>query len=409
METENNEGMPLNLPERRRYVAEVAPRYQESTKGQKMAILSEFVAISALNRKYASWVLTQHGRHCCFHQGANLVVLQTDARVHPVRRRDRRYPAALLHKPLLALWELSGFLCSKRLVVFIQELTAHPGEIAALALSAETLPLLRQISPASIDRLIRPLRQKFLLRGRSHTRPGHSLMSQVPVSPYFTQNFTEPGHLQIDLVGHDGGNARGEFCFTLTATDPVLGWTLCKALLNKAQRWVILALEEILQEYPLTILELHSDCGSEFMNRYFLQWCRTRGIRLTRSRPGRKNDNCHVEQKNDDVVRKTVGYYRFTGEEDRDRLVQLYAALNPLRNAFIPSMKLTAKRREGARIIKTYDRPLTPFDRLLAWEPLAAPARQALVLWKQSLSFLELKTRQAAVMKELMLKQKRVA
>jgi transposase InsO family protein len=409
VETTNNEGMPLNLPERRRYVAEVAQRYQESSKGQKMAILNEFVAISALNRNYASWVLAQHGRRCRFHQGPNLVEIKADSRLRSRRRRDRRYPETLLRKPLVALWEISGFLCSKRLVVFIQELAEHPLDLAALELSAETLPLLRRISPASIDRLIKPMRQKFLLRGRSHTRPGHSLMSQVPVSPYFTQNFTEPGHLQIDLVGHDGGNARGEFCFTLTATDPVLGWTLCKALLNKAQRWVIMALEEILREYPLTILELHSDCGSEFMNRFFLEWCRTRGIRLTRSRPGRKNDNCHVEQKNDDVVRKTVGYYRFAGEEDRDLLAQLYAALNPLRNAFIPSMKLTAKRREGARIIKTYDRPLTPYERLLAWETITMPVRQEITLWKQSLSFLELKTRQAVAMKDLMLRQKRLA
>jgi transposase InsO family protein len=174
-------------------------------------------------------------------------------------------------------------------------------------------------------------------------------MKQVPIRTSFDKTVA-PGFLEVDLVGHDGGLARGEFCYTLTLTDPATGWTWVKGLLNKAQRWVILAMAEAIEDYRLPVRGIHSDSGSEFINRYFMEFCRSRGIEFTRSRPGRKNDNCHVEQKNDAVVRNTVGYFRLSGPKDLKRLNEVYVWENQSVNFLEPSMKLKEKVRVGSKI-----------------------------------------------------------
>ena len=135
-----------------------------------------------------------------------------------------------------------------------------------------------------------------------------------------------PGHFQMDLVGHDGGITTGQCCFTLTMTDVCLGWTERRAVLNRAARWVLLALQDMQEDVPFEIEELHPDNGSEFINQTLVRYCKEMAIALTRSRASRKNDNCYVEQKNFDAVRKLVGYARFTTPETVDLLNTLYKA-----------------------------------------------------------------------------------
>ena len=402
--------MSLSIQERRRVISETAPRFQQARKGQKSIILKEFIALTDLDRHYAAWVLREQGRKLVLKHGPHRIVFQKDVNCPQRRKRDRRYPIKLLRQPILDLWEASGYLCSRRLVVFMQAVLHQTDFREGLSLSEAVVNHLLTISSSSIDRLIRPMRQKFLMQGRSHTRPGALFSSKIPISPHFDQNFKIPGHLQIDLVGHDGGTVRGENCFTLTVTDPATGWTVCCSLLNKAQKWVVDALEEVLKAYPIPILEIHSDSGSEFINAHLFRWCQKHHLKFTRSRPNRKNDNCYVEQKNDDVVRKTVGYFRFAGEEDRDNLAALYAALMPIRNVFIPSAKLKGKHREGAKIIKTYDRPMTPMERLLLSGVLSSEKAEEMRLWRNGLSFSNLKMVQREALRKLLdLRSKGVA
>jgi hypothetical protein len=278
--------------------------------------------------------------------------------------------------------------------------------VPGLLIDSGVIESLHSMSPATIDRLLKPERIQWNLYGRSCTRSGGTILTRVPVVPYYHQKFAEPGHLQIDLVSHDGGNPRGEYCFTLTLTDPATTWTVCKILLNKAHRWVMEAIESALTEYPFEVVEIHSDSGSEFVNWALLKWCKQRGIRLTRSRPNRKNDNCYVEQKNDDVVRKTVGYHRYEGFEARDLLANLYEVTNWIRNFHTPSMKLREKIRVGSRVRKVYDRPMTPFERLLDWEGLKTEKREVLQRTLVAHSLLEMRRRQADLARTLLHRQK---
>jgi transposase InsO family protein len=253
----------------------------------------------------------------------------------------------------------------------LPHLSAHPG----LRISHTVEQKLASISAASIDRLLRPARKKLFLKGIQHTKPAAALAAQIPIRTFGEWDEVGPGHLQLDLVGHDGGNAGGTFCFTLCATDVCTGWVERRALLTKAARWVCAALPQMFSAFPYPIVEIHPDNGSEFINRNLLSWCKERGVCMTRSRAGRKNDNCYVEQKNFDAVRKLVGYYRYTGERCVSLLNELYLAHGLLQNYVYPSQKLLSKVRHGSTVSKRYDAPQCPADRVLALSTTAGKAR----------------------------------
>jgi hypothetical protein len=91
-------------------------------------------------------------------------------------------------------------------------------------------------------------------RGRSHTKPGTLLKSQIPIRTWAEWDDAVAGFVEIDLVGHEGGNNAGEFCFTLTVTDIATGWTVNRSVRNKAAKWVLEALEHISAVFPFPII-----------------------------------------------------------------------------------------------------------------------------------------------------------
>ena len=149
-------------------------------------------------------------------------------------------------------------------------------------------------------------------------------------------------------------------------------------MLNKAQRHVFSALQAIGNRLPFPYKGIDSDNGSEFINAHLYNWCKKENICFTRSRPNRKNDNCHVEQKNWHVVRRNIGYNRYEGQEAVDAMNDYYALLRLYSNFFLPQTKLVDKIRVGARIRKKYDTPKTPYRRLMESDIIPAHAKAAL-------------------------------
>ena len=149
--------------------------------------------------------------------------------------------------------------------------------------------------------------EQVQLKGRSHTKPGSLLKSQIAMRTWADWDDARPGFVEIDLVGHDGGNAAGPHAFTLTVTDIATGWTENRSVRNKAAKRVLAALDDIADKMPFPMLGIDSDNGSEFINVHLLHWCQRRKITFIRSRPGNMNDGCHVEQKNWAMVRSVVG------------------------------------------------------------------------------------------------------
>jgi transposase InsO family protein len=236
----------------------------------------------------------------------------------------------------------------------------------AFGITAETAEMLKKISPATIDRCLRKDKQALRLKGKSLTKPVDSLKSRIPIRTFYSaEERKKPGFWQIDTVHHCGQATSGQYLHTLTATDVSSGWIELHSLLNNAQKWTFEALAHIKATALIPVSEFHSDNGSEFINNATERWCADNHIPFTRSRDHKKNDNCFVEQKNGAVVRSYVDYDRLEGLEEQALLAAVYQPLVPLLNFFMPSQKLITKLRIGSKEIKKYDKPTSPFQRLL--------------------------------------------
>jgi len=247
-----------------------------------------------------------------------------------------------------------------------------------LVLSDDETALLVSMSPASIDRHLAPERARLVSRGRSHTKPGTLLKSQIPVRTWAEWNEDTPGFVEIDLVGHEGGNSSGEFCFTLTVTDIATGWTINRSVKNKAAIWVFEAIRYVIAQFPFPILGIDSDNGSEFINAHLLAFCVENSITFTRSRSGNKNDGAHVEQKNWTHVRELVGYLRFDTEAELAVLNRIWELDRIYTNYLLAQQKLVFKQRHGAKVTKKYDRAVTPFGRTSARTEVTEACRTAM-------------------------------
>jgi hypothetical protein len=266
---------------------------------------------------------------------------------------------------LRVCWAVLDGPAGKRLAPALPQLVWSLRRHGELDIDDGLAQLLSTMSAATIDRRLAADRASLQLKGRCHTKPGSLLKSQIPMRTWADWDQARPGFVEIDLVGHEGGDNNGDFASSLTVTDIATGWTEVRSVRNKAARHVFCALVEIQAALPFTLLGIDSDNGSEFINDHLLRWCVNQQITFTRSRPANKNDGCHVEQKNWDIARRTVGYWRYDTPSEVALLNQIWAALSPLINLFTPQQKLLTKTRVGAKVTKTYDIGQTPRQRLL--------------------------------------------
>lgn len=352
--------MRLDLVTRKKIANEITGRYLKASKKERGRILDEFCELTGYNRSYAAWLLRQD-------QPARR--LGAKAGKKPQRKAGRgRKPVygGEVKAPLVRIWAVLDCPCGKRLTAALPETVKALERFGELKVTDEVRDKLLRMSPATADRLLAPERHKFTLKSRHKTRPGSLLKHQVPIRTFADWDEERAGFCEMDLVGHDGGSTAGEYCLSLDVTDVKSGWTELRAVRNKAQRWTFEALERIRCDMPFPLLGVDSDNGSEFINAYLVEYCKTNEITFTRSRPYRKNDNCFVEQKNYTAVRRYTGYPRYEGDEDLELLNQLYEVLCPYLNFFQPQARLIEKVRDGSRVTKRYDYPKTPYRRLLA-------------------------------------------
>jgi len=354
--------MRLKMKARQEVTAVTAGQYRGASKKGKGVILEQFMSTTGYSRWYARFVLRHQGRRVQADKHRTLLAVSGSRRA---RKRRRIYDEKVV-AALLKLWRLMDYICGKRLQPVLTELVVVLERHHEFSCDRETRAKLLRISAASIDRLLKPERRKHELRGRSRTKPGTLLKQQIPIRTFAEWDEQQPGFVEVDLVGHDGGVAAGDYCQTLDLTDVATTWTETMAVRNKAQAWVFEALKTLRKNLPFPLRGLDSDNGSEFINDYLLAYCRGEKLTFTRSRPYRKNDNCFVEQKNYSIVRRAVGYQRYDTEAQLHLLNELYARLRLYSNFFQPTMKLKSKVRVGSRVTKRYDRAQTPYQRVLA-------------------------------------------
>lgn len=385
------------MKERKAVTSVTAGRYREARKKEKQQMLDEFCRTTGYNRCYARLVLRNHGRRVSLAADRAVVgdVEQKQQRLKP-KVYDTKVGQALVQ-----IWLLLDYLCGKRLVAVLPEMVARLEQFGELRLEPETRQKLLQLSAATADRMLQPERRKHQLRGRSGTRPGTFLKHQIPIRTFSEWNEQRPGFVEMDLVAHDGGLSLGDYCQTLDITDVCTGWTEALAVPNKAQVWVFEAIAKARQRLPFPLLGIDSDNGSEFINQQLLNYCQQQHITFTRARPYRKNDNCYVEQKNYSIVRRTVGYQRFDTAAELLILNQLYGSLRLYSNFFLPTMKLKSKERLGSQVRKTYEAPLTPYQRVLDSPDVAVADKQNLRRQYEELNPAALKRQIAKLQKQL--------
>ena len=365
-----------NLPMsyKKTYAETVRLRYQRSSRREKAIILNELCLNCNYTRKHAIKVL-------------NYPMATIADKIYQKRGPKPKYSYEKFLEPLGIIWQAAGKPCSKKMKVILSEWIGHYQQTYG-QLEAEIVNGLTTISAATIDRLLTGSKYRAQPKGISGTRPGTLLKKHIAIHSN-SWDYTVPGHFESDTVALCGNTIIGGFVWCVNMTDIATGWTEMRASWNKASESILNQIADIEKSLPMPILGFDSDNGSEFINNILLNYFtkREQPVKFTRSRPYRKNDAAHIEQKNFTHIRQLLGYERFSDPSLVPMLNDLFKNdLSLFNNHFIPSMKLASKKRVGSNILKKYHKPITPYASLLQDETLSPLNKQKLIEFHKTLN-----------------------
>lgn len=351
---------------KRTYMETIWLRYKRTKRrAEKSALITELCLTCHWHRKHAIRALKNYKRF---------------TKPKPKRRgKPSVYNTPSVIEPLKQIWLAAGQPCSKLLKhtirlwlpYYAQEFTDLP---------PNTVHALLKISPATIDRILKPTRVKYTKRGRSTTKPGTLLRKSIPIK---TDQWDErrPGFLEADTVAHCGDTVAGRFIYTLNLVDIATGWTEQRAVWGKGEKGVLKQIKNVERMLPFPLRGFDCDNGGEFINYHLIKHFgnKVSPVQFTRSRSYRSDDNAHIEQKNWTHVRQWFGYYRLESQKIVPLMNNLYKAEWRLfHNFFCPSVKLIEKKRVASKTIKRYDMPKTPYQRVLESPEVSNEKKQIL-------------------------------
>lgn len=345
----------IDMAARRQVTNKLRGQYRKASKADKGKILDRVVATTGMGRSTARRMLT----------GPRLPdpAEQVDGRRLRARGFSDDARALLEH-----VWALMGMPCGKYLVVMLGvwlPLLAGAGDLDKPFATEDALAQLKAMSAATVDRYLKPARDRMRIKGISTTKPSPLLRNPISIRTCADEAPEAPGVIEADTVAHCGPTLIGEFARTLTMTDVVTGWTENHSIPNNAAKWIVEGIEELQARFPLAMVIFDSDCGGEFINHEVAAWLQDRDIEQTRSRPYQKNDQAHVESKNNHVVRKHAFYWRYDTPQELELLNRLWRLVSLRLNFFTPTKKAVGHTTtaEGRRK-RIYDKPATPWQRL---------------------------------------------
>ncbi|MDN5997604.1 integrase catalytic domain-containing protein [Acidipropionibacterium jensenii] len=350
----------LSMAARREITKKYAHQYRAASKKDKSVLLDSLTATTGWTRDHARRAI----RAALTRKGA--------ASQQKRRPRPRKYSYDAV-KVLQHVWSVTGQPSGKYLAPVMDdtlnrlERFKEFGKVTRRATPA-VLTELRSMSAATIDRYLKPFKDAaYPAAGLSATRPApHILRAAVPLRTSLDGPITDPGLVEVDTVAHCGHTLVGEFLWTLSATLPVSGYTVLTTVKNKAFVHIGAGMDRIVDQMPVPVAEVHVDNGSEFINWGLIDWAKGHDIAMSRSRPYKKNDNAHVEQRNGDWVRRHAFRYRYETATELQLLNQLWPLVMARKNHLLPCVKAIGWTTTSAgRRKRVYDKPKTPYQRLV--------------------------------------------
>ena len=384
----------LNPKQKKIIISANQKLYKKASKKEKTLILNDLQIITGYSRKYIIYLLNTHNKTIT--RKGNVILKADITKTSTSKRGRKRIYTRDIAQILFKLWKISGGISSKHLKAFIVEnyntLWNYP-ELKDVP--EEKRELIKQISHATIDRLLKPYRDRyndgcisFPIRKRRR-KSLHLVKGQIDIELWKEKRPEKPGYIEVDLVEHNGGNSKGEFIYTLCGVDVKTYWVFLRPLKNKARVWTVEALDDIISSSPFTVYHIHSDNGSEFINSHLLNFCREKDIKFTRSREHISNDNPHVENRNMVVVRRYVGYARYDTEKELKILKGLYHYIELRHNFFIPTMRLITKEKVGKKYRRVYETK-TPYQRVIEDPSVPKQIKEALIEFKKKLDIVKI-------------------
>jgi len=365
----------MDMHSREQYLESLREEYRRADKKQKTRLLNEARQRTHLKRK---------------------VLIRKLAHPAQVRTGKKRPPRKAGYGPevlmtLVQVWEIFDYPCGQRLAPVLRGELERLRKARELHCSEEVAGKLGRISAKTIDRLLaREKRERQLRRNRNPAL--HPLLYQkIPVKVAADWETSQVGNVQVDYVEHCGGSMGGEYLHTLSAVDIASSWWEGEPIAQRTQEATQAGMAAIRQRAPFRFLEIHPDNDRRMINDLLWRYCRRTHIRMSRSRPYKKNDNAWVEQRNWTHVRKVVGYRRLDTTAELAALRELYQYLRLYKNFFQPAMKLKAKVRSGGKTHRQYDQARTPYQRLLDSGQLSPRAEKRLRREYESLNVAELR------------------
>ena len=375
----------MGLGTRQEVLAKLRRRYQGAGRLHRKKLIDQAVELLGYHRKSAI-------RALAVEEATRAVRVNTG--------RPARYDAGLLTPWLRPIWQATDFACGRRLAAMLPEwIPAY--EAYERSLPREVRERLLEASPRTLDRLLEPLRAQS--GRRALTRPGTLLRQQIPIRGSVWEE-GKAGWLEVDTVALCGGSTSGEYVWMVDGVDYATGWVEVRGMWGRGQAGTLAALRDMEERLPFPLLGLDSDNGGEFLNHHVMAWLQKRDkpVFMTRSRPYKKDDNAHVEQKNWTHIRQWFGYERHDNPGVVEQINMLTRGpYRQLLNYFHACLKLERKERREGRLVRIYGEPRTPLARVLESGEVRPEARASLVDEKGRLNPFELKRKIDAGLREI--------
>jgi len=347
---------------------------------EKTRILDEYCRVTSQDRKHVIRKI----------KSGSYVFTMRKERGEEKRTRKSYYDGNVAAH-LIKLWGIFDRPCGQRMKEQIARELDRLCRFGELFVSSELIAKLKKISAREIDNTLKTHKEKEHLTQKYGKKIHPLLYRKISVKISSQQNRKRVGNIQVDLVEHCGQSAHGAYVYTLSTTDLATSWWEGGAVLTKSMQGICTKLDESRNRYPFSWNGFHTDNDSAFINGHLYRYAKNEHLEFTRSRPYEKNDNFLVEQKNGRVVRRSVGYLRYDTHRECFILNELYELTGLYQNFFQPVMKLKEKKRIGSKIVRKFEKPKTPYQRVLGSRNMSKEAKRKLRAMYATLNPAELK------------------